>query len=88
MTHPTFQDNDLVILPPSAVAHLSDRSLTPDRFYLVRVETREHGALDFEVLESGPYALVEALGLLALRNHPTLWISPEIAAILIDRRAT
>jgi hypothetical protein len=86
MTVPTFQNNDLVILPPSAIARISDRNLPPDRFYLVRVETREHGALDFEVLESGPYALVEACGILALRNHPTLWIAPEVAARLIDRR--
>jgi hypothetical protein len=88
MTHHIFHNNDLVILPPAVVAHLSDRSLSPDRFYLVRVEMREQGMLDFEVLESGPYALVEALGLLALRNHPTLWICPEIAAILIDRRTS
>ena len=74
MQPPTFHVNDLVILTPARVAELNDPELPADGFLLVRVLEDKGTSFDYEPLESGPCALVEALALLSLAKGAHLWM--------------
>jgi len=75
MTQPTYNVDDLAILTPHAAARLADPDLAPGRFHLVRVVADRGATFDYEHVESGPLALIEALSILLAGETRRVWAS-------------
>ena len=73
MRQPKLNINDFVILSPRRVRLLSDADMPPDRFYLVSVLEDKGDNFDFEILDSGPCALVEALAISGCMKGQQVW---------------
>jgi hypothetical protein len=76
MRCPPLQAEDFVILCPSRVAVVEEPDVPRGPFLLVRVVSCQKNSHTFEPIESGPLALVEAMGLLLVRSDRRLWWPP------------
>lgn len=75
--NPILQPNDFVIFSPDRVTLLNDPSVPPDRFYLLSVIRDHPSTFDYEILESGPCALVEAIAISACKKGQRVWFPTE-----------
>jgi hypothetical protein len=73
VSQPQLNLNDFVILTPRKVRILGNGDMPPDRFYLVSVLEDRGDSFDFEILDSGPCALVEALAISACKKGQQIW---------------
>jgi hypothetical protein len=86
MQTPTFTPDDLVIMSPIEAGCLNDPDMPGDRFYLLRVTADKGESFDFDLVESGPCALVEACALLALKPNRQIWSNPSLKRSPSERR--
>ena len=86
MQTPTFTPDDLVIMSPIEASGLNDPEMPGDRFYLLRVTADKGKTFDFDVVKSGPCALIEAFALLALKPDRKIWASPTLKRVPKERR--
>ena len=85
MNSPTFHQGDLVIMTPGRAASLNDADLPGDRFHLIRVLEDKGDNFDFELVDSGPCALVEALALAIVPDGRHVWMPPGLGAVPRER---
>jgi hypothetical protein len=74
---PNLNPNDFLIIDPLRVAQLGDPEMPPNCFYLVSILEDKGDNFDFEVLLSGPCALVEAIAISARREGQRIWFPNE-----------
>lgn len=86
MKTPTFTPDDLVIMGPTEARGLNDPEMPGDRFYLLRVTADKGASFDFDLVESGPCALVEAWALLALKPNRKIWTNHALKCCPRERR--
>jgi hypothetical protein len=77
MNAPLFHPGDFVIMSPARAASLHDEEMPGDRFHLVRVLKDKGDNFDFELVESGPCALVEALAIMGLPRDRRIWFTAD-----------
>lgn len=75
--YPQLNINDFVILSPRRVKLQKDFDMPPDRFYLVSVLEDKGDNFDFEILDSGPCALVEALAISGCMRGQQVWFPQD-----------
>lgn len=71
---------------PTEAAGLNDPEMPGDRFHLLSVTADKGSSFDFDLLESGPCALVEACALMALKPNRQIWMSPAFGRSPTERR--
>lgn len=86
MQKPLFTPDDLVILSPDEAIGLHDPDMPGDRFHLLRVTADKGESFDFDLVDSGSCALIEACALLALKPDRRIWTSPALVRIPLERR--
>ena len=86
MKNPTFTPDDLVIMGPTEASGLNDPDMPGDRFYLLRVTADKGASFDFDLVESGPCALIEAWALLALKPNRKIWTNHALNRCPQERR--
>lgn len=74
---PTFNPSDFVIFSPHKARILNDPDMPPNRFYLVSVLEDKGDNFDFEILDSGACALVEAIAISACKKGQRIWFPHE-----------
>lgn len=77
MPEPHLNPNDFVIFSPSKTALLQDPEMPATAFYLVSVLEDKGDNFDFEILDFGPCALVEALAISACKKGQRIWFPTE-----------
>jgi hypothetical protein len=78
MNIPILHPGDLMIMTPAHAASLNDADLPGDRFHLIRVLEDKGDNFDFEPVDSGPCALVEALALAIVPDGRQVWMPPSL----------
>jgi len=71
--YPKFNPQDFVIFSPERAAALGDPEMPPTTFYLVSVTADKGSTFDFEIIDSGPCALLEALAISACFKGQRVW---------------
>jgi hypothetical protein len=74
-----------MIMTPAQAARLNDPDLPGDRFHLIRVLEDKGDNFDFEPLDSGPCALMEALALTMTRGEQRVLMPPQLGAAPRER---
>jgi hypothetical protein len=74
---PPFNPDDFVIFTPYKAAMMNDPEMPPTQFYLVSVLEDKGDNFDFEILESGACALVEALAISACKKGQRIWFTSQ-----------
>ena len=74
---PHFKPNDFVIFSPQKAMFVNDKDMPPDKFYLVWVLEDKGDNFDFEILDSGACAFVEAIAISACKKGQRIWFPHE-----------
>lgn len=74
MRYVTFHPGDLMVMSPRQAEELNDIDLPGDRFHLVRIIEDKGDSYDFETVDHGPCAVIEALALLTVPKGRRVWM--------------